>query len=96
MEMKSQIIKTLILNVILITILLAVPIEVANDLCLFKKLFGINCWNCGMTRAFLSMLHLDFDSAYKYNNKVFVVFPMTIVIYIYSCFKYIKKGERIK
>lgn len=94
MEMKSQIIKVIIWNILLITLLLIVPVELANDLCLFKKIFGINCWNCGMTRAFLSMLHLDFNSAYIYNNKVFIVFPMTIVIYIYSCFKYIKKGEK--
>ena len=36
-----------------------------------------------MTRAFLSILHLDFKAAYEYNSKVIIVFPLTIGIYIY-------------
>lgn len=47
-----------------------------------------------MTRAFLSILHLDFKAAYQYNSKVIIVFPLTVGIYTYSWFKYIfKKGE---
>lgn len=97
MEMKSLVTKVIICNILLVSVLLLVPVEAAKDLCLFKKIFGINCWNCGMTRAFLSILHLDFNSAYMYNNKVFIVFPLTIGVYTYSWYKYIlKKGEKIR
>ncbi len=34
--------------------------------CVFLKIFGIPCPGCGMTRAFLSLLELDFYSAAKY------------------------------
>ena len=94
MEMKSLITRVIIWNILLVSVLLLVPVEAAKDLCLFKSIFRINCWNCGMTRAFLSVLHLDFNSAYMYNNKVFIVFPLTIVVYTYSWYKYIlKKGD---
>lgn len=46
-----------------------------------------------MTRAFLAMLHLDFNTALNYNNKVVIVFPMTIVVYLSTWYKYIKKGQ---
>lgn len=39
--------------------------------CVFLKIFGIPCPGCGMTRAFLSLLKLDFYSAAKYNILIF-------------------------
>ena len=39
--------------------------------CVFLKIFGILCPGCGMTRAFLSLLKLDFYNAVKYNIVVF-------------------------
>lgn len=35
--------------------------------CLFKALFGIACPACGMTRAYTSLLRLDFSAAFYYN-----------------------------
>ena len=46
-----------------------------------------------MTRAFLEMLHLNFNEALNYNNKVVIVFPMVIVIYLNTWFKYIKNEQ---
>ena len=48
----------------------------------FKLITGKECWNCGITRAFLSIIHLNFGEAFKYNNKVIIVFPLTIILYI--------------
>ena len=87
----------LIFNVILFIILFNIPanLGILNNICLFKAITGKECWNCGMTRAFLSMIHLNFGEAFKYNNKVFIVFPLTIAVYVYSWYKYIiEKGER--
>ena len=39
--------------------------------CLFKLIFKIPCPGCGMTRAALSVLRLDFLSALYYNPLVF-------------------------
>lgn len=35
--------------------------------CVFKALFDIACPACGMTRAYTSLLRLDFASAFHYN-----------------------------
>ena len=83
MEMKSKVIKKRILkffiiNIILIVIIYCIPIEKADNLCIFKKITGRECWNCGMTRAFLSILHFRFKEAIIYNYKVIIVFPLTI------------------
>ena len=48
-----------------------------------------------MTRAFLSVLHFDFYSAYNYNPRVIVVFPITIGVYINAIFKNIFIKEEI-
>ena len=35
--------------------------------CVFKSVFGINCIMCGMTRAWLAALRLDFATAFSYH-----------------------------
>ena len=65
--------------------------QVLDDICLIKHFTGKRCWNCGMTRAFLSILHFNFYSAYQFNHNVIVVFPLTVGIYLYSWYKYILK-----
>jgi len=89
----------LIVNLLLIILLYSIPKDGLNfDLCLYKMITGKECFNCGMTRAFLNVLHLDFVSAFNYNKNVIIVFPLTICIYLYSWYMYIfkrrKKDER--
>ncbi|MDO5555452.1 MAG: DUF2752 domain-containing protein [Clostridia bacterium] len=100
MEMKSQIVKKIIIciiiNIILISILYLLPVkDFKFQLCIYKMITGKECFNCGMTRAFLSILHLDYKNAITYNKNVVIVFPFTVSVYIYSWYKYIfnKKGE---
>ncbi len=33
--------------------------------CIFQSIFGISCPGCGMTRALLAALHLDFKAAFS-------------------------------
>lgn len=89
---KNRIIKVLIFNIILIILLINIPIN-NLELCIYKQVTGNPCWNCGMTRAFLSILHLKFNEAINYNWKVVIVFPLTIIIYLYSIYKYIIKEK---
>lgn len=91
----TKIILFIIVNIILLTALYIIPTNspLLENLCIYKLILGKQCWNCGMTRAFLAMLHLDFNTALNYNNKVVIVFPMTIVIYLSAWYKYIKKGQ---
>lgn len=47
--------------------------------CMFKTLFGIPCFGCGMTRAYLSLLHLDLAAAFSYHP----MFWSVPILYLY-------------
>ncbi len=53
-----------------------------TSLCIINRIFKIKCFGCGMTRAFISILHLDFVSAFKYNV---LSIPLFFAIALY-CF----------
>lgn len=96
MKLKHRILFCVVINLILLILLYCIPIgfEETNSICVFKNLTGKDCWNCGMTRAFLAILRLNFKQAYQYNHKVIIVFPLTVGIYLYSWCKYILKKRR--
>jgi hypothetical protein len=50
------------------------------DICLFTILSGYHCWGCGLTRACMHMIHLDFVTAEAYNRMVFIVLPMLCIM----------------
>lgn len=97
-SLKARVIIFIIFNSILIVTLYSLPIKLYNiNLCLYKGITGKECFNCGMTRAFLSILHFDFIGAIKYNWRVIIIFPYTLILYLYCWIKYIfknKKGEK--
>lgn len=39
-----------------------------HSLCAIYNLFNIRCIGCGMTRAFIAILHFDFITAINYNS----------------------------
>ena len=45
-------------------------------LCLWKAIFHTECWGCGITRAFYALCHLDFNSAWNYNSKIYIIAPL--------------------
>lgn len=99
MEIQSKTVKIIIfiiINFIMVFVLYNIPIEnnlVLENLCLYKQIFGQECCGCGMTRAFLSILHCDFNMAMWYNKNSVIVFPMAVLIYLYSWNKYIFKRK---
>ena len=50
--------------------------------CLFKEFLGISCPGCGMSRAVMSVLRLNFDAAFSYHPMVFSL-P---ILYLYFLF----------
>ena len=99
MEIQSQttkkVVGVIIANVLLLFLLYCIPMHGFNfDICVYKIITGRECFNCGMTRAFLCVLHGEFNLAMEYNRNVIVIFPFTVAIYLYSIYKFIFKGEK--
>ena len=44
--------------------------------CPIKKITGLYCPGCGITRMFLSLLKLDFYQAFRYNPLLFITLPV--------------------
>ena len=96
MKLRAKISLYIVINILLYIALFNIPTSttVLESICIFKNLTGHECWNCGMTRAFLSILQFNFKDAYNYNSHVVFVFPFTIILYLFSSYKYLfKKGE---
>ncbi|MBQ8031222.1 MAG: DUF2752 domain-containing protein [Butyrivibrio sp.] len=56
---------------------------VAGIGCPIKYLTGVSCMGCGMTRAYLSLLRLDFASAFRYHP----LFPIPAIAAVLFLFK---------
>lgn len=93
MDKNKKIMIFTVVNIIMFIILYNIPIEMANNLCMFKLVLHKECWNCGMTRAFLSLLHFNFKEAINYNKNVIIIFPFTICCYMSSWINYIRRDK---
>ena len=51
--------------------------------CPIKHIFGFSCAGCGMTRALLSALRLDFASAFYYHPLWFAVIPVFALLILF-------------
>lgn len=55
--------------------------------CIYTLITGENCFGCGMTRACMRLIHLDFKGAWSYNGLSFIVFPVLAYYYARYFFK---------
>jgi len=65
-----------------------------RSICLFKNLFGVECYGCGITKAIIASLQLDFIRAFKYNMLIVVVMPLIVYLWakeFIKCIKMLKK-----
>ena len=59
--------------------------------CLFYKITGLYCPGCGITRAIISLVKLEFYQAFRYNMMIVILIPFVIIC---SFYKYIMKGQK--
>lgn len=52
-----------------------------HSICLFKNVLGTECYGCGITRAIVSALHFNFETAFQYNKLWIVVLPLLIYVW---------------
>ncbi|MBL7819074.1 MAG: DUF2752 domain-containing protein [Saprospiraceae bacterium] len=86
MNKNSYFISTLKLagfSILIITLLLmpADFFDTGTPVCLFTRLSGYSCYGCGMTRAMMHLLHLNFAIAWNYNKLSFIVFPLLVFVF---------------
>lgn len=84
--------------ILAVLILFLLMIELIPVTCIFKQVTGIYCPACGMTRAFHSILELNFIDAFRYNILsfplfIFLLFSSLILSYeiFTNKFQYIPK-----
>ena len=63
--------------------------------CIFKAIFKIPCISCGLTRAFISIIHLKFIDAIIYNVLSIPLFIFIVVFYILYFIKILFKIDYI-
>lgn len=59
--------------------------------CPLKGLFNYDCYLCGMTRAFISIFHLNFIKALEYNLLVIVFYPLLVFLALQDTYVIIKE-----
>lgn len=60
--------------------------------CVLHELTGLDCPGCGLTRLCLSVLRLDFKSAWNFNKGVVILSPLLGILAIRIILNYIKTG----
>ncbi len=61
--------------------------------CVINKISGIECPGCGTTRMVLSLIRLDFKSAFYYNPFLLITSPLLLFCLAYPEIKYIRTGK---
>ena len=90
MESQSRTVSRLLLLLLLPAALYMIPthgIFHGESLCLVKRLFGVECWGCGMTRAVFSAMYLRFADAWEYNRLVVIVLPLLAAAWAYRVWR---------
>lgn len=85
--LKSKLLKKCLLLFFLLIyfVIVYIVLDYLNTTCLYLYFFGIPCPGCGMTRAFLSLIRLDFVGAARYNFLVY--FMPYVFVYLFFDFK---------
>ena len=85
--MKNRIKNVLILLILILFLLFVLNIPVT---CIFKSVTGISCPACGMTREFISILHLNFLNDFLLNIlsiPLFIFICISVIIMIIEIFR---------
>lgn len=64
-------------------------------ICLFKNIFGNECYGCGITKAVISAIQLDFVRAFNYNKLIIIVMPLLVYFWGKEISKYYTRLKTI-
>ena len=60
-------------------------------ICPFRNLFDLDCYLCGMTRAFILIFHFNIIESIRYNPLVVIYYPLLVLLSIQDTFTIIKE-----
>ena len=93
-RLKSTLIKYGVIFGIALAYLIFVLCTGLGIPCVFHAITKLECPGCGVTRMLISIVKLDFISAFWYNPFLFVTGPF-LIAYLIACeVKFIKHGNR--
>jgi hypothetical protein len=93
-RLKSTLIKYGVIFGIALAYLIFVLCTGLGIPCVFHAITKLECPGCGVTRMLISIVKLDFVSAFWYNPFLFVTGPF-LIAYLIACeVKFIKHGNR--
>jgi uncharacterized integral membrane protein len=61
--------------------------DTGDSICLSVRIFDQECYACGMTSAFMHLIHLDFETAFAYNMLSFIALPLIAILWISASWK---------
>ena len=70
----------ILLTPIVLLILPADYFDNGSVVCLSRLIFNMECFACGLTRACMHLIHLEFAQAASYNKLCFIVLPLAMVL----------------
>lgn len=62
-----------------------------KSMCLSVVLFDQTCYGCGMTRALMHLIHLDWNAASNFNKLSFLVLPLLTMVWVQEVMNIIKQ-----
>lgn len=93
-RLKSTLIKYGVIFGIALAYLIFVLCTGLGIPCVFHAITKLECPGCGVTRMLISIVKLDFVSAFWYNPFLFITGPF-LIAYLIACeVKFIKHGNR--
>ena len=81
---------SLILIPFVLLILPSTYFDNGQTVCISIWLFNTECWGCGITRATMHLLHLEYKDAIFFNILSFVVLPLLSIIWFGISYRYFK------
>ena len=89
----------LAIMVIIPIVLILLPADYFDEgraTCLSVMVLGKECFACGMTRAAMHLIHLEWDMALYFNAASFIIFPLLAFGYAWYFIQLLRKTELLK
>lgn len=71
-----------VITSVAVVVVLYVILESFGVTCPIKYITGISCAGCGMSRAWIALLHFNIHDAFMY-HPLFFLPPVVVIVYLY-------------